>query len=119
MKRFSISWSQLSLPALAMVCAGVLLSGPVGHAAVPAAQQAIFRAEAFSAAQGAMTSSAADAMTHVAAQLGQGDSDLARIVRQRESLNRRIADLRKRIQSAADTQGTSLQAISARAQVGA
>ena len=76
---------------LTLSLAVLFLTQPAGYAAVPPARQVTLRAEAFVAAQGAMTSSAADAMTPVATQLGQGDSDLAKAVRERDSLTVRSA----------------------------
>lgn len=67
------------------------------------------------AAQSAMTSSTADAMIHTEALFQQGTGELATILREREGLRARRADLMARIQQAEGAQGGSLDAIAQRA----
>jgi CHAT domain-containing protein len=86
-------------------------------AAVSPAQYATLREETYEAAQGAVVSAAADAMTNVATRLGQGDTELAKLVTKRQALLSQVTALRKLIQEASDTPGTGLEAVAQRGKV--
>jgi len=73
------------------------------------------REETFEAAQGAVVSAAADAMTNVSARLGEGAGDLAVMVRKREDLVTRLTSVRKQIQQASAGSPDSVEAVAQRA----
>ena len=84
-------------------------------ASVSPQQYATLREETFEAAQGAVDSAAADAMTNVSARLGEGAGELAVMVRKRESLVARLASVRKQIQQASEGPADSVEAVARRA----
>jgi len=92
-----------------------LLSASTALAGVTPAQYAKLREETFEAAQGAVVSAAADAMTNVSARLGEGQGELADMVRKREALLTQINALRKQIQQSSETSASSVEAVAQRA----
>lgn len=93
----------------------LILSGGAAPAAVSPEQYAKLREETYEAAQGAVVSAAADAMTNISARLGEGQGELADLVKKREALLNQINALRKQIQRASETTGTSVDAVAQRA----
>lgn len=94
------------------------LPAPAG-AKVSPEQYAKLREETYEAAQGAVVSAAADAMSNVSARLGQGGGELAQLVSQRQALVEQVQALRKQIQAAAEASGTSVEAAAQRARANA
>lgn len=99
-----------------LITAAVLwaAAASVAQAEVSREQYAKLREETYEAAQGAVVSAAADAMTNVSARLGEGKGELAQLVKQREALLGQVNALRKQIQKASDSTGSSLDAVAQR-----
>lgn len=88
-------------------------------ASVSPQQYAKLREETFEAAQGAVVSAAADAMTNVSARLGEGAGALALMVRKREDLVTRLTSVRKQIEHASTGSPDSVEAVAQRARASA
>ena len=87
--------------ALALLTASVALAG--GAFAADAPNAAALRDEAFQAAQRAMASTAAAALSQLGARFSSGDGDLARMVRARQDLEQHAARLDRQIMLAPAT----------------
>lgn len=105
----------LKLSLSVAVAVTLTLSTTTSSAGVSPEQYAKLREETYEAAQGAVVSAAADAMTNISARFGEGQGELAGLVRRREALLNQINALRKQIQRASETTGTSVEAVAQRA----
>ncbi len=113
----SIATGRLRLCASGAAAVALLLLALPAPAAVTPQQYAKLREETYEAAQSAVVSAAADAMTNVSARLGEGQGELAGMVRQREALLAQVNALRKQIQQATEAGGASVEAVAQRARV--
>jgi CHAT domain-containing protein len=101
--------------AVGLMGAALILVAGAAEAKVTPEQYAKLREETYEAAQGAVVSAAADAMTNVSARLGEGQGELAGLVKQREGLLNQINALRKQIQKGSEAAGAGVDAVAARA----
>lgn len=83
----------------------VLLAAGPAQADRPGTLQSRMREDGFTAAQGMIVSSAADAMTNMARKLSQGKGELAGMIQQAMALEGQIAALNRQIDGSLDQKG--------------